>query len=269
MWPFGTKGNSSHYLSAWLTAWVNFFEPYLNVPTSHIYCTHCMTHCVGWPFCTKGNGCHHPYLVHSLHPLHSLCPLHSLHPLHGLTFFTLKVMVATTHICWVHCVSWPFCTNTYCVHCIHCIHCMGWPFCTKGNGHHHPYLLSTLCELTFLHQHLLRPLCPLCSLHDHCVHCIHCVHCVITASTAFTVSTAWVDLFALKVTVPTTQIFVGYTVWVDLLHQHLLCSLHGGWPFCTKGNGSHHPYLLSTLHELTFLHQHLMCPLHRGLTFLQ
>ena len=39
-----------------------------------------------------------------------------------------------------------------------------------------------------------------------------------------------------------------YTVWVDLLQQHLLhtaSSLHGVWPFCTKGNGPHHPYLLS------------------------
>ena len=218
--------------TAWPTAWVDLFTLKVMVPTTHIYwvhcvswpfctntycvhcvhCINCVTHCMGWPFCTKGNDPHHPYLLSTLyeltfwhqHLLCPLCPLHPLHPLHGLTFFALKVMVPTTHICWVHCVSWPFaptattsivstvwvdlfavklmvptthicwvhcvswpfCTNTCCIHCIHCVtHCMGWPFCTKGNGSHHPYLFSTLCELTFLHQHLLCTLCP------HCIHC--------------------------------------------------------------------------------------------------
>ena len=136
---FCTKSNGPHHTSAWLTAWVNFFEPYLNVPTTHIYCvhcihcvhcvhcvTHCMTHCMDWPFCTKGNGPHHP----------------SAWLTAWVNFFELYLNVPTTHI--------------YCVHCM--THCMGLPFCTKGNSPHHPYLLSTLRELTFLHQHLLCPL---------------------------------------------------------------------------------------------------------------
>ena len=42
-----------------------------------------------------------------------------------------------------------FCTNSYCI--LHPPLCGVWPFCTKGNDPHHPYLLSPLCELTFLH----------------------------------------------------------------------------------------------------------------------
>ena len=55
-------------------------------------------------------------------------------------------------------------TNIYYIHCVHCIHCIlhGLTFCTKGNGPHHPYFLNPLCELIFLHQHLLHPLHPCC-----------------------------------------------------------------------------------------------------------
>ena len=83
-----------------------------------------------WPFCTKGNGPHHPYL---------------LSPLCELTFF------APTST--VYCVPTAYPTL------------WDWPFCTKGNGPHHPYLLSPLCELTILHQDLLRTAYLLCTAH--------------------------------------------------------------------------------------------------------
>ena len=123
--------------------------------------------------------------------------------------FALKVPAPATLICWVHCFNWPFCTNTYCIHCVHCIR-VQWPFCTESNSPHHPYLLSTLCHLTFLDQHLLCPLhggkMTFCT-NTYCVLPNHCVHCV------------------------------GVQ-----------------WPFCTKGTSPRHPYLLSTLFQLTFLH---------------
>ena len=95
-----------------------------NLTESQQLDTTACTESTAWPFCTKGNGPHHPYLLSTLCELtflhqHLLCPLHPLHG--GTDLFALKVMVPTTHICWVHCVSWPFCTNTYCVHCIHCV----------------------------------------------------------------------------------------------------------------------------------------------------
>ena len=140
----------------------------IQCPHYHIPLFHCI-HCILCPLCTASNAftsltflhqrqClrHHIPLFHSvhcvLHPLHTASNVHCIHCM-GWPFC---IMVPTTHISWVHCVSWPFCTNAYCM-----THCMGWPFCTKGNGPHHPYLLSTLCEFNFLHQHLLHPLCPL------------------------------------------------------------------------------------------------------------
>ena len=177
-------------------------------------------------------------------------------------------------------MSWHFCTNTYCIHCVHCVgvqwlfaptptaYCVPtayllrplcplrgctMTFCTKGNGPHHPYLLSTLCQLTFLHQHLLHPLCPLrggtmtfctntyCIL-QYLLRTAYCVHCV---------GVQWP--FALKVMAPTTLI-----CWVHCV----------SWPFCTN------TYCNSTVSTAwgynDFLHQHLLhtasrlCPLHRG-----
>ena len=85
VWPFCTKNNVPttiyHYSTAYCVHCVHCVHWFF--PTTHIYCVHCMTHCIG-------------------------------------DLFALKVMVPTTHICWIHCVSWPFCTNTYCIHCIHC-----------------------------------------------------------------------------------------------------------------------------------------------------
>ena len=117
-------------------------------------------------------------------------------PTMWVDLFALKVMVPITHICWVHCVSWPFCTNTYCVHCM--THCVGWPFCTKGNGPHHPSAWHTAWVNFFKpylspHRYLLA-------------HCIHCVHCM--------------GPFALKVMVPTTHIcwVLPFCTTTALLH---------------------------------------------------
>ena len=109
-----------------------------------------------------------------------------------------------------------------------------WPFCTKGNSPHHPYLLSPLCELTF------------CTSTYCTVYCLHTVHCVPTAY-----PTVWVDLFALTPTahcVPTAYCApTAYpTVWVDLFAltptAHCVPTAYCAptayptvwvWPFCT------------------------------------
>ena len=213
-WPFCTKGNSPHhpYLLSTLCE-LTFLHQHLLHPlcslcplhSLHPLCDHCV-HCMGWPFCTKGNSPHHPHLLSTLCEL-TFLHQQLLHPLHGVDLFALKVMVPKTHICWVHCVNWPFCTNTYCVHCVG-----GWPFCTKGNGPHHSYLLSTLCELTFLQQHLLR------ALGDHCMGWPSCT----------------------KGNGPHHPYLLSTLCELTFLLQHLLHPLRGGWPFCTKGNVPHH-----------------------------
>ena len=64
----------------------------------------------------------------------------------------------------------------------------------------------------------------------------------------------WVDLFALTPTaycIPTAYCVPTVyppTAWV--------------WPFCTKGNSPHHPYLLSPLYEFAYCVLHTYCILH-------
>ena len=132
------------------------------IPTAHCIPTvHTPLH--GFDlFALKVIGPHHRYLLNPLFDLFALTPtaycilLHTAYycaTLHGFDLFALNVMV-TTHIC-KSTVSWPFCTNTYCTLRAHCVlrtHCKGvWPFCTKSNSPNHPYLLSPLCQLTFLY----------------------------------------------------------------------------------------------------------------------
>ena len=115
-------------------------------------------------------------------------------PTAWVDLLALKVMVPTTHICSVHCVSWPFCTNTYCIHCVlcplctaftvHCIHCIHW------------------FDL-FAPKTMSPP--PYTTIPLHTASTAYCAYCVLhTASTVW--PTVWVDLFALKVTVPTTHL---------------------------------------------------------------
>ena len=147
--------------------WFDLFAPKNNVPTTiYHYSTVSTAHYIHWfdlfapktmspppyttmPLCTASSG------LTFLHQRQ--CPQHNI-PLCHCVLHTLVWLFCTNTYC-VHCVTtaWGvdfFCTNTYCVLCtsLHGV----WPFCTKGNGSHHPYLLSTLCEFTFLHQHLLH-----------------------------------------------------------------------------------------------------------------
>ena len=124
-------------------------------------------------------------------PIFTVPTVSTAWPTVWVDLLALKVTVPTTHICSVHCVSWPFCTNTYCIHCVL-----------------HP-LHDPLRELTFLHQHLLHPLC--------------------TASTAW--PTAWVDLFASTPTASTVYCVhcVGWPFCTNTYCVHCM-----GWPFTLK-----------------------------------
>ena len=194
--------------------------------TSTAYCVHCILHPLYplvWPFCTKDN------VPNTIYHYSTVSTAYCIHCFHWFDLFCTKDNVPTTFLSLFHCV-----------HCIlHPLHPLVSPFYTKDNVpttiyHYsirycihcvlHPlYTASTpSCELTCLHQRQ----CP----HHHIplLHCVHCVLCPLhTASTAY------------------------------CFH----CGHRMGWPFCTKGNGPHHPYLLSPLCELTCLHQHLLRPL--------
>ena len=81
-------------------------------------------------------------------------------------------------------------------------------------------------------------------------------------------STVWgrVDLFALKVMVPTTHIYCVHCVDLTFLNQHLLCPLHGGkvYLFVLKVTVlTTHIYCIHCM-GLTSLNQYLLCPLHGG-----
>ena len=109
-------------------------SPKNNVPTTiyHYSTVYCI-HCVLWfdPFAPKTVS-PPPYTTM---PLHTASTVSS-----GLTFLYQR-QCPHHHIPLFHCVP----------------HCMEYDiFFTKSNSPHHPYLLRTLCELTFLHQHLLH-----------------------------------------------------------------------------------------------------------------
>ena len=152
-----------------------------------MYCILCPLHPLVWYFCTKHNAPTTIYQYSTLYcilrPLHPLvwlrpqstastgstflhqtqCPHHHI-PLLNCVLHT--VSTASTGLTFLYQRQCPHYSTAYCIHCILRPLCPlhgGWPFCTKGNGPQHPYLLSTLCQLTFLHQHLLHP------LHPHCV----------------------------------------------------------------------------------------------------
>ena len=122
-------------------------------------------------------------------PMHFITTIYCMHCVHcvGVDHFALKATVPTTHLhSSLHKLSFlkhtkmspPPIFTAFTA----CTASTAWGFdlfCTKGNGPLHPYLLSPLCELTFLHQHLLHTASP------------HCMG---------------FDLFALKVMVPTTHI---------------------------------------------------------------
>ena len=118
--------------------------PFYNVPTTiYHYSTAILSlsYCVLWfDLYLHQRQCPHHHITNST--AFSYC-------IPGLTFLHQSINVLSLFHCILRTVSTAW----------------GWPFCTKGNGPDCPYLLSTLCQLTFLHQHLLHP------VHPHCIHC--------------------------------------------------------------------------------------------------
>ena len=99
------------------------------------------------------------FCIHCIHcilrPLHTVSTAYYIHCIHWFDIFAPKTMSPPPYTT-IPLHSLCTASTVYCVHSM--THCLGWPFCTKGNSPYHPYLLSPLCELTFLHLHLLRPL---------------------------------------------------------------------------------------------------------------
>ena len=145
------------------TVWVDLFAltpTAYCIPTVY-YCTvwvwpHCTTYCVSWPFCTN------TYCI-----LHTYCVLH------------------TYCIPTAYCIPIVYCVPTvYCIPTAFCVpYCI--PFCTKGNGPHHPYLPTAWVDLFALTPTAYCiPTTPLCGfdlialkvmVHTHCV--LHTILC--------------------------------------------------------------------------------------------